>query len=65
MEDLVRGDDAIFAASGVTDGELLRGVQFKGQYGSTHSVVMRAKSGTVRFVEGRHSIARKPNGLIG
>ena len=64
MEDLVRGDDAIFAATGVTDGELLRGVQFKGQSGSTHSVVMRAKSGTVRFIEGRHSIARKPNGLI-
>ena len=65
MEDLVRGDDAIFAATGVTDGELLRGVQFNGQYGSTHSVVMRAKSGTVRFVEGRHSIARKPNGFVG
>lgn len=64
MEELVRGDDAIFAATGVTDGELLRGVQFKGQFGSTHSVVMRAKSGTVRFIEGRHSIARKPNGLI-
>jgi len=65
MEDLVRGDDAIFAATGVTDGELLRGVQFKGHYGSTHSVVMRAKSGTVRFVEGRHSIAIKPNGFVG
>ena len=59
MEDLVKGDDAIFAATGVTDGELLHGVQFKGAYGSTHSVVMRAKSGTVRFVEGRHSIRQK------
>lgn len=61
MEDLVRGDDAIFAATGVTDGELLRGVQFKGSYGLTHSVVMRAKSGTVRFIEGRHSLKKKPN----
>lgn len=61
MEDLVKGDDAIFAATGVTDGELLRGVQLKGSYGSTHSVVMRAKSGTVRFVEGRHSLRKKPN----
>lgn len=61
MEDLVRGDDAIFAATGVTDGELLRGVQFKGSYGSTQSVVMRAKSGTVRFVDGRHSLKKKPN----
>ncbi|MFS0645505.1 class II fructose-bisphosphatase [Siminovitchia sp. 179-K 8D1 HS] len=65
MEDLVRGDDAIFAATGVTDGELLKGVQFKGSYGSTHSVVMRAKSGTVRFVEGRHSLRKKPDMVIG
>lgn len=65
MEDLVRGDDAIFAATGVTDGELLKGVQFKGSYGSTHSIVMRAKSGTVRFIEGRHSLRKKPNMVIG
>lgn len=64
MDDLVRGDDAIFAATGVTDGELLKGVQFKGSYGSTHSIVMRAKSGTVRFVEGRHSLKKKPNLVI-
>ena len=64
MEDLVKGDDAIFAATGVTDGELLRGVQFKGSYGSTHSIVMRAKSGTVRFIEGRHSLKKKPNLVI-
>jgi fructose-1,6-bisphosphatase II len=64
MEDLVRGDDAIFAATGVTDGELLRGVQFKGNYGETHSVVMRAQSGTVRFIDGRHSLKKKPNLVI-
>ncbi len=64
MEDLVRGDDAIFAATGVTDGELLKGVQFTGTYGSTHSVVMRAKSGTVRFIEGQHSLNKKPNLVI-
>lgn len=64
MEDLVRGDDAIFAATGVTDGELLRGVQFKGAYGSTHSLVMRAKSGTVRFIEGRHTLNNKPNYVV-
>ncbi|NCU16314.1 class II fructose-bisphosphatase [Pallidibacillus pasinlerensis] len=61
MEDLVKGDDAIFAASGITDGELLKGVQYKGTYGTTHSLVMRAKSGTVRFIEGRHSLKKKPN----
>ena len=53
-------DDAIFAATAVTDGELLKGVQYKGEYCLTHSVVMRAKSGTVRFVEGRHSLEKKP-----
>jgi fructose-1,6-bisphosphatase II len=61
MEDLVRGDDCIFAATGVTDGELLSGVQFKGTFGLTHSLVMRAKSGTVRFIEGRHSLKKKPH----
>ncbi|WP_342508441.1 class II fructose-bisphosphatase [Sporosarcina sp. FSL K6-2383] len=60
MDDLVKGDDAIFAATGVTDGELLRGVQFKGGYSETHSLVMRSKSGTIRFVEGRHSMEKKP-----
>ncbi|THE10280.1 class II fructose-bisphosphatase [Bacillus timonensis] len=64
MEDLVSGDDAIFAATGVTDGELLRGVQFKGSIGTTHSLVMRAKSGTVRFIDGRHSLKKKPNLVI-
>lgn len=60
MDDLVRGDDAIFAATGVTDGELLKGVQYKAAYTSTHSIVMRSKSGTIRFVSGRHSMKKKP-----
>ncbi|GKV69137.1 fructose-1,6-bisphosphatase [Sporosarcina sp. NCCP-2716] len=61
MDDLVKGDDAIFAATGVTDGELLRGVQFTGGHTKTHSLVMRSKSGTIRFVEGRHSMDKKPH----
>ncbi|NTU25916.1 class II fructose-bisphosphatase [Bacillus tequilensis] len=64
MEDLVKGEDAIFAATGVTDGELLKGVQFKGSVGTTESLVIRAKSGTVRFVDGRHSLKKKPNLVI-
>jgi fructose-1,6-bisphosphatase II len=64
MDDLVKGDDAIFAATGVTDGELLKGVQLKGDIGTTQSLVMRAKSGTVRFVDGRHSLNKKPNLVI-
>jgi fructose-1,6-bisphosphatase II len=60
MEDLVKGDDCIFAATGVTDGELLKGVRFNGTKATTHSLVMRAKSGTVRFIEGQHRLERKP-----
>lgn len=61
MDDFCGGDDAIFAASGVTDGELLKGVQFKGSKATTQTVVMRAKSGTVRFIDGEHSLQKKPN----
>lgn len=61
MDDFCSGDDAIFAASGVTDGELLKGVQFKGTKATTQTIVMRAKSGTVRFIDGEHSLIKKPN----
>lgn len=61
MDDLVKGDDAIFAATGVTDGELLRGVRYRGDLATTHSLVMRAKTGTVRFIEGTHRLKKKPN----
>ncbi|QGQ45254.1 class II fructose-bisphosphatase [Metabacillus sediminilitoris] len=59
MEDIVKGDDAYFVATGVTNGELLRGVQYNGKIGTTHSVVMRAKTGTVRFIEGQHSVQNR------
>ncbi|MCL6515857.1 class II fructose-bisphosphatase [Alicyclobacillus sp.] len=60
MDDLVKGDDAIFAATGVTDGELLRGVRFIGKSrAKTHSIVMRAKTGTIRFIEAVHDLSRK------
>lgn len=61
MEDLVKGDDAIFAATGVTDGELLKGVRYQGGIAQTHSVVMRAKTGTIRFMEATHRLEKKPN----
>jgi len=53
LEDLVRGD-AIFAATGVTDGSLLQGVKRRMGKMTTDSVVMRASSGTVRWVKGEH-----------
>ena len=61
MDDFCAGDDAIFAATGITDGELLKGVQFKGHRATTQSVVLRAKSGTIRFIDGSHSLKKKPN----
>src|SRR5699024_1764293 len=61
MHDFCSGDDAIFAATGVTDGELLKGVRFKGTRASTQTVVLRAKSGTVRFIDGEHSLRKKPD----
>lgn len=61
MDDLAGGDDAIFAATGVTEGELLKGVRFKSRRASTQSLVMRAKTGTVRFIDGNHRLERKPN----
>ncbi|MDQ0207065.1 class II fructose-bisphosphatase [Alkalicoccobacillus murimartini] len=64
MDDLVGGDDCIFAATGVTDGELLRGVRYKGKNADTQSIVMRAKSGTIRFVDGTHSMKKKPDLVI-
>lgn len=53
-EDLVRGDDVFFAATGITDGELLRGVHYFGHGATTQSVVMRSRSGTVRRVDAVH-----------
>ncbi|WP_017186213.1 class II fructose-bisphosphatase [Alkalibacillus haloalkaliphilus] len=64
MDDLCGGDDAIFAATGITDGELLQGVQFRGDKATTETVVMRAKSGTVRFIDGTHSLKKKPDLVI-
>ncbi|GIL53504.1 hypothetical protein Vafri_9091 [Volvox africanus] len=54
MDDLVRGDDVFFAATGVSDGDLLRGVRYYSGGASTNSIVMRCKSGTVRFIETYH-----------
>ena len=55
-DDLVKGDNAFFAATGITDGELLRGVRFGPRGASTQSLVMRSRSGTVRLVEAHHRL---------
>ena len=53
-DDLVSGDDVFFAATGITDGNLLRGVRYWSDGATTYSMVMRSRSGTVRWVEAEH-----------
>ncbi len=56
--DLVRSDDCFFAATGITDGELLQGVRFHHAGATTQSLVMRSRSGTVRKVDATHRVAK-------
>lgn len=60
IEELASGD-VMFAATGVTDGFLLRGVRFLGDGAETFSVVTRSRSGTVRFIRARHRFHHRPN----
>ena len=55
-DDLVTGDNVFFVATGVTDGEMLEGVRFSGDTITTHSIVMRSKSGTIREVKSEQAL---------
>jgi fructose-1,6-bisphosphatase II len=57
-DDLVQGDNCFFAATGITDGELLQGVRFHEFGATTQSLVMRSKSGTIRTVHAHHALAK-------
>jgi fructose-1,6-bisphosphatase II len=57
-DDLVTGKDVFFAASGITDGTLLKGVQYWPDGATTYSMVMRSRSGTVRYVEAHHEFEK-------
>ena len=56
--DLVTTDNVYFAATGVTDGELMRGVRYRAGGAQTQSIVMRGKSGTIRMVDSWHSLTK-------
>jgi len=58
VEDMAKGD-VMFAATGVTSGAMLNGVRREGTGAVTHSIVMRSKSGTVRYIEGHHNFSKK------
>jgi fructose-1,6-bisphosphatase II len=56
MDDLVSSDNVFFAATGITDGELLQGVHYSGGGATTESLVMRSKSGTIRRIQASHRL---------
>lgn len=60
LDDLVKGDDVLYVATGITDGDILQGVRYGPVYATTHSVVMRSLSGTIRMVHAQHRLDRKP-----
>ena len=57
-DELVSGDDVFFVATGITDGEMLRGVRYKGGGATTHSLVMRSRSGTMRLIASEHQLTK-------
>ncbi len=56
--DLVNSDDVFFVATGITDGELMQGVRYRGGGASTHSLVMRSRSGTIRSITSEHKLRK-------
>jgi len=60
LRELVGDGSVMFAATGITDGDVLRGVHFRKSGAATHSVVMRRRSGTIRFIHANHFFERKP-----
>ena len=54
------GEEVMCAVTGITDGDLLKGVRYKGNEVRTNSLVMRSTTGTIRFIEAVHDLSRKP-----
>ncbi|MBC9734935.1 class II fructose-bisphosphatase [Nocardioides marmotae] len=57
-DELVTGDDCFFVATGITDGELMRGVRYRSGGATTHSLVMRSRSGTIRSITSEHRLEK-------
>ena len=60
IDDLVKSENVIFCATGITDGDLMHGVRFFGNHARTHSILVHA-SGTVRFIESVHRLGARPS----
>ena len=63
VADMAKGD-VMFAATGVTGGPMLHGVRRRATTAYTHSIIMRSKTGTVRYIEGHHNFALKPSAFL-
>ena len=57
-DELVKGEDCFFVATGITDGELMRGVRYRAGGATTHSLVMRSRSGTIRSISSEHQLEK-------
>ncbi len=57
-DDLVTGDDVFFVATGITDGELMQGIRYRAGGATTHSLVMRSRSGTIRSIVSEHKLQK-------
>ena len=58
-KDLAKGENLVFVATGISNSPLVKGVEVQGSVATTNSVLMRARSGTVRFLESHHNLKRK------
>lgn len=58
VDDLIKSDDCFFAATGISGGDFLHGVNYSGRHTITHSIVIRGKTGTIRYVESFHNIGK-------
>ena len=60
IDDLIKSEDVFFSATGITDGDLLRGVRYFSGKAVTHTLVMRGLSGTIRYIQATHQLDKKP-----
>ena len=61
IDDLAIGENLVFVATGITDGDLVHGVRFMGNQAKTHSILIHGVTGTVRFIESVHRLGARPN----
>lgn len=58
VNDLVKGEDCFFAATGISGGDFLSGVKFRGAHSITHSLIIRGKTGTIRYLDSYHNMGK-------